>query len=89
MSTLALALVALALSTPAIFLLCRDDPKRRRAAGQGGGATRRARSLLAALACAPALGCIALGNSAAFMLWLGGAALLGWLAAGSFARPVR
>ena len=86
MTTVVLALLALAISAAPVFLLCLGDPKRRRTAGEGGDPTGRNRRLLVAAACAPGLGCALLGNSAAFMLWLGGAALLGWLAASSFAR---
>jgi hypothetical protein len=83
MTTIVIAITGLALSAAAIYALCLGDPKRRRASGQGGGATSRVRTLLVVIACVPGLVCGLLGDSAALMLWLGGAALLGWLAAAS------
>lgn len=74
-----LALIALALSTIPIIMLCAGDPKRRRAVGgKGGGMTSGQRRLLVAAACAPGLICALLGDAPAFLMWLGGCALLGW-----------
>jgi len=82
MTTAWLATLALALSATLIVVLCQGDPKRLRAAGQKGTAMLpRRRRGLAALACLPGLGCALSGNSAAFMLWLGGCALAGWISA--------
>lgn len=81
-----LALVALALSGVAILALCLGDPKRRRTAGDGGGMTARQRRLLAALTCLPGLGCALVGDSAAFLMWLGGCALIGWTLTTRFSR---
>ena len=82
MTTAWLALLALAISAMLIVVLCQGDPKRLRAAGQKGAAMLpRRRRVLAALACLPGLGCALSGNFAAFMLWLGGCALAGWISA--------
>ncbi|ATY32965.1 hypothetical protein [Sphingomonas psychrotolerans] len=82
--TIYLALGALFLSAIPVILLCVGDPKRRRAAGERGGAASRPRSMFVIMACIPGFACALLGDSAAFMLWLGGTALLGWAAAASF-----
>ncbi|MCD2324284.1 hypothetical protein LQ953_09695 [Sphingomonas sp. IC-56] len=87
--TFYLTLSALLLSAFPIFLLCAGDPKRRRASGEGDGSTSRQRWPLMIAACAPGLVSLLLGDSATFMLWLGGAALIGWLAATSFAARGR
>jgi len=82
MTTAWLATLALALSAMLIVVLCQGDPKRLRAAGLRSAAMLpRRRRGLAALACLPGLGCALSGNSAAFMLWLGGCALAGWISA--------
>ena len=83
--TIDLALGTVLLSAIPVVLLCIGDPKRRRAAGGRGGAASRPRSILVVTACVPGLACALLGDSAAFMLWLGGIALFGWAAAASFA----
>lgn len=83
--TIVIALGALFLSAIPVVLLCIGDPKRRRAAGERGGATSRSRSMSVVTACVPGVACALLGDSAAFMLWLGGTALLGWAAATGFA----
>lgn len=79
-----LALAAVALSGIAILALCLGDPKRRRAAGDNGGMVPRQRQLLAMLSCLPGLGCALVGDSAAFLMWLGGCALIGWTLATCF-----
>lgn len=73
-----LALSALGLSAFPLALLCLFDPKRRRVAGAGPAMMLRHRRSLVATATLPGLGCLLLGNTAAFTLWLGGVALLGW-----------
>ncbi|ATE66690.1 hypothetical protein [Rhizorhabdus dicambivorans] len=80
--TLLLPIAAIAFSAVMIVLLGRGDPKRRRATGRHDGEMPvRLRRLLAAAACLPGLACALLGDAAAFMLWLGGAAVLGWFVA--------
>lgn len=82
MSMISLALVALALSTVAIVLLCLGDPKRRRAVGgKDGGMASGQRRMLVAAACVPGAFCALLGDAAAFLMWLGGCALVGWILA--------
>ena len=83
--TIFLALGALFLSAIPVILLCVGDPKRRRAARERGGAASGPRSMLVGATCIPGIACALLGDSAAFMLWLGGVALLGWAAAAGFA----
>lgn len=87
MTMFQLALIALALSVIPILALCAGDPKRRRTVGDsdGGMATGR-RRLLAAIACVPGFACALLGDAAAFLMWLGGCALVGWACA-AFFRP--
>lgn len=80
-----LALCALAISAVPITLLCLGDPKRRRAAGDRDGMGTGQRRLLAAGACVPGLACALMGDSAAFLMWLGGCALVGWTLAASLA----
>lgn len=80
MTTLPLAVIAAILSAIAVVALCAGDPKRRRAAGgssKSGMAPGR-RRLLAIAACVPGIVCAALGDAAAFLMWLGGCALVGW-----------
>jgi hypothetical protein len=73
------ALVALSLSAIPIIALCDGDPKRQRSSGgKGGGMGKGLRRSLAAIAVMPGIACAAFGNSAAFLLWLGGCALAGW-----------
>lgn len=80
-----LALTALALSAIPILVLCIGDPKRRRAAGGGeGGMASGRRRMFAAAACIPGIACALLGDAAAFLMWLGGCALVGWALAACF-----
>ncbi|SFG03553.1 hypothetical protein SAMN05518801_10621 [Novosphingobium sp. CF614] len=76
-------LAATAFSLATIFWLWRGDPKRRRVAGlppiKGHGTTARRLALVAILL--PGIGLAALGDSAAFLIWLGGCAIGGWLVA--------
>ncbi|MFA7601644.1 MAG: hypothetical protein WCY29_01440 [Novosphingobium sp.] len=82
-----LALIALVLSAISILALCAGDPKRRRTAGDmSGGMTPARRRSLAAVSCIPGLVCALLGDAAAFLMWLGGCALVGWACA-AFFRP--
>lgn len=75
--------IALLLSALAIVALCIGDPKRlRTAGGKRVGMVPRHRRKLVAVACAPGLVCLLMGNTAAFLLWLGGSALFGWALAG-------
>lgn len=83
--TINLALGALLLSAIPVILLCIVDPKRRRATGERDPAASQPRAMLVVAACVPGVACALLGDSAAFMLWLGGIALLGWAAAAGFA----
>lgn len=80
-------IAAIAFSAILIILLCRGDPKRRRTAGLPGHEMRPSlRRLLAGLACLPGLLCAVLGDSAAFMIWLGGCGVIGWFVALSFGQ---
>ncbi|KQN30623.1 hypothetical protein ASF00_07925 [Sphingomonas sp. Leaf34] len=83
--TIAVALGALLLSAFPVILLCIGDPKRRRATGDRDRAASQPRAMLVAAACVPGFACALLGDSAAFMVWLGGIGLLGWAAAASAA----
>jgi hypothetical protein len=79
---LGLAAAAFIVSGAAMLLLCQQDPKRLRAAGsKAKGMTAARRRALVAVTCLPGLGCAILGNSGAFVIWLGGCALFGWLLA--------
>src|SRR3546814_10393192 len=71
-------LTAIALSAVPILLLCIGDPKRRRSAekNSNGMATSR-RRILTVIACVPGIVCALTGDSAAFLMWLGGCALVG------------
>ncbi|RJF90614.1 hypothetical protein [Sphingomonas cavernae] len=82
-----LVFAAIVFSTILIVMLCYGDPKRRRAAslpGEGHGAGSR--RLLAAAACLPGLLWALWGDSAAFLVWLGGCAAAGWIVALWFSR---
>lgn len=81
----AVAGAALIVSAGLIVLLCMHDPKRLRTAGRKteGMAPARRRMLVAA-ACLPGLACALLGDSGAFLMWLGGCALFGWALAGYY-----
>jgi len=77
-----LSVATVVFSAVILALLGLGDPKRRRAAGLGSGEmTVAKRRLLAGIACLPALLCVALGDAAAFMIWLGGCAVVGWFVA--------
>ena len=86
MSVFVLALAAITLSAFPLVLLCARDPKRRRAVGVRDDNRAWPAFLLVIAACVPGLGCVLLGASAAFMLWLGGCGILGWATALCFAE---
>ncbi|EZP71621.1 hypothetical protein BV96_02358 [Sphingomonas paucimobilis] len=75
-----LPLAATAFSTAIILLLCLGDPKRRRSArmtGEGQGTAIR--RVLAGAALLPGLFYAVSGSGAAFLIWLGGCGVAGWL----------
>ncbi len=77
-----LLFAGIAVSSIIIALLGRGDPKRRRTAGlKGEGMNVTARRLLAAAACLPGLVYAVQADAAAFMIWLGGCAVIGWFVA--------
>jgi hypothetical protein len=82
---LLISFIAVLVSAIPILILCMGDPKRLRAAGESKAGMRSgARRLLAIAACLPGIACISLGQIAAFVLWLGGCALFGWLLSALF-----
>lgn len=82
MNMILATLAATIVSALPILLLCIGDPKRRRTAGKGsGGMSVIRRRVLATLACVPGIACALSGDAAAFLMWLGGCALVGWGAA--------
>lgn len=75
-----LILASLATSSALIALLCLNDPKRRRALGLPGAPNNSARRrLMVCAAILPGLILAIAGDAAAFLLWLGGCAVTGWL----------
>lgn len=79
-------LLALLFSTVLITVLCAQDPKRRRSAGTRGRVQDKGqRRALAAALCLPGLVFALRGDAAAFMMWLGGTAVIGWFVAQVFA----
>ncbi|SFR85370.1 hypothetical protein SAMN05192580_1252 [Sphingomonas jatrophae] len=81
-----LPFLAILVSWALIASLCAGDPKRRRALRTTGGQTPATRRLIAAAACLPGLLCLAAGDPAAFLIWLGGSGLAGWATALWFNR---
>lgn len=76
-----LALAAIVFSSVFLVLLCVGDPKRRRAARvPRPGLDVRARRIIVVAALLPGLALALAGQSAAFLLWLGGSAAAGWTA---------
>lgn len=72
-------LIAIACSAILIILLCANDPKRRRSAGLADALqTSAIRRSFAALACLPGVVLALMGDAAAFLMWLGACASLGW-----------
>ena len=85
-----MAVPALAMSTALIVLLCIGDPKRRRARRiKGGEQSSAKRWLLSVAICVPGLGLALIGDSAAFLIWLGGYCVAGWLVAVGFGAARR
>lgn len=83
-------LAALALSAALILLLCIGDPKRRRSERiKGGEQGPVARRLLFGAVCLPGLWLALIGDSAAFLIWLGGCCVAGWLVALGFGAARR
>jgi hypothetical protein len=77
-----LGVAAITITALLLAILCRDDPKRRRAARlTGEGSSRAARWALTGAACLPGIACLLLGDTAAFLIWMGGGGLVGWLVA--------
>lgn len=75
-------LVAIVLSLAIIAALWRGDPKRRRVAGLGAIAPgANLRRFMVVLLLLPGLVLALLGDSAAFLVWLGSCAIGGWLIA--------
>jgi cobalamin synthase len=73
-------LASIAVSAALLALLCLGDPKRRRSmklSGDGQGATTR--RLWTVVSLLPGLAFVLWGDAAAFLLWLGGYAVVGWL----------
>ena len=82
MTMVFVGLASIGVSAAIIVLLCLGDPKRQRSLGRPGPAMPAARRrLLAVAACMPGLVCALLGDAAAFLMWLGGCALIGWAVA--------
>lgn len=82
MSMILTTLIAVGLSAVPIFFLCIGDPKRRRSAEKkSDGMATKYRRALAAAACVPGIFCAFAGDSAAFLMWIGGCTLMGWGAA--------
>ena len=84
------ALLAIALSASLLAWLCWGDPKRRRTADvPGAGQSTRERRLLASLALLPGAVLALSGDASAFLIWMGGSAVAGWLVALSFSQLAR
>jgi Zn-dependent protease with chaperone function len=80
-------LLAIAVSTILLFVLCHGDPKRRRSRGlPGRRQSATVRRLLTMATGLPGVACIALGDAAAFLVWFGGCGAAGWLVALWFSR---
>jgi hypothetical protein len=93
MTMIVTTLTAIALSAVPILLLCIGDPKRRRSVEKNSnGMATHQRRILVAIASVPGIVCALTGDSAAFLMWLGGCALVGWAATFCFravGRPDR
>jgi hypothetical protein len=84
MSMFYVATIALIVSAIPLVALCVGDPKRRRSIRRkDSGMALGRRRMLAAAACLPGVFCVVFGGAAAFLMWLGGCALLGWALAAS------
>lgn len=78
--------LSIALSAALLVILCRGDPKRRRSTGMAGRMQGVAmRRLLTAASLLPGIGHAVGGDAAAFLIWLGGYAVAGWLVTLAFA----
>lgn len=74
--------VALAVSTAFILWLSLGDPKRRRTERlMGAGHSAAVRRMLTLAVLAPGIACALAGDAAAFLIWLGGCAVIGWIVA--------
>jgi hypothetical protein len=83
-------LIAIAISTLLILLLCIGDPKRRRAAGLSAKSHGRTiRWMLTGAALLPGAFFGGSGDAAAFLMWFGGCAVMGWLIALAFRGGLR
>lgn len=76
-----LTLAAILFSASVVLLLGLGDPKRRRSARAGAGHSAILRQLLSLLALLPGMAFLVHSDAAAFLLWLGGAAVAGWVVA--------
>lgn len=75
-----LVLVSVIFSAALLALLCLGDPKRRRSGGLPGTAQGTAvRRLLVATSLLPGIILALSGHPAAFLMWLGGYVVAGWL----------
>ncbi|WP_066701359.1 hypothetical protein [Sphingobium amiense] len=85
-----LTLIPLALSTAFILWLSLGDPKRRRAEKlASGGHSPALRRALALGAMLPGIAIAACGDAAAFLIWLGGCAVIGWIVALALSQLAR
>lgn len=77
---MAVLIAAIAVSAGLLALLCLRDPKRRRSIKLPGAVQgTTARRILAAASLLPGAVFVLMGDAAAFLLWLGGYAVVGWL----------
>ena len=80
-----LTVFALGLSAILVVFLCSGDPKRRRSNGASGKVqSRMQRWCLTGALCLPGIVFALSGDAAAFMIWLGGTAFIGWIIAQIF-----
>lgn len=82
-----MTLFAILASAGLILLLGLGDPKRRRAARKGGGHSPTLRRLLTSATLLPGIAFIIYGDTAAFLLWLGGTAVAGWAVSTALPAP--
>ncbi|AJR23389.1 hypothetical protein TZ53_06195 [Sphingobium sp. YBL2] len=76
------AVFALGVSAVVVVFLCIGDPKRRRSSGASGKVqSRMQRWCLTGVLCLPGIAFALSGDAAAFMMWLGGTAFIGWIIA--------
>lgn len=72
--------VAVAVSAALILWLSLGDPKRRRTEKlTGTGHSAAVRRMLALGVLVPGVACALAGDAAAFLIWLGGCAVIGWI----------